>query len=726
MKLKQRALLIATALMITVSSISAEEVTANTTETSPIVTEKAEEQPIDPLTDEIIEEGEQLNPIDVIPEEQNDGKQILLTVGKGKVTVDGNDSWLSAVPVVLEGQVYMPMKFAIENILDLKLAESSKSKTITITGKDINVQLTKDSKEAITNGKKVTLSQKVVVDKGTTMIPISALKELFGVNSTKQDTVITLTTGGNPTYKSTIPQANFSFIEEEYTAGQVVDVNNQSFDEDGDTIAEMQWMINNDPAKTSKTLHPMFKTPWPGTYDVSLKVKDTSGMWSGWYTKKITVKPNVAPVVTNLEASKEKFSCGDKLEFTYAYDNESWEAIKEEKWTYRKADETQAQRIYAKPERIFEEGTYTVGLRLIDAYGNSSEEKQFTVEVKGGTKGGEFEYMINNGKQGQVLANFQKFNYRSLKEAEHTIANEEGTLLVSDSPEAVTENGILYKDKLARNGTLLIHHINTFSDEENARAGKRLVVMVENTTSEPASIVVKNKAIAGPNTDILHLGQDLMHAYYKGAPETTYTLKPGERQYIYDSGKGKWKKNYLITGMLDFDIKGEMNMYVASIDDDAAIDNIPNMKIPARDGHVRGSYSVTDKYYDVTLTGKEPESVILCKEQAEWLHGYDGITEEEVDNRGNYGVLYHLKTTAKEDTTLILSPRGGVFKGAIKVNDNIFNVPDYGHLPGPERACYLGTFKKGEEIQIEYMLPNGSNAPVLLGFIPEKYWTEID
>ena len=72
---------------------------------------------------------------------------------------------------------------------------------------------------------------------------------------------------------------------------------------------------------------------------------------------------------------------------------------------------------------------------------------------------------------------------------------------------------------------------------------------------------------------------------------------------------------------------------------------------------------------------------------------------------------------------VILNNRGGTFQGAVKWNNQVYNMPGRGTFTGTTtKAVVLGTIKKGETVTIEYLLPNGSAAPTLIGFIPKSQW----
>ena len=130
-------------------------------------------------------------------------------------------------------------------------------------------------------------------------------------------------------------------------------------------------------------------------------------------------------------------------------------------------------------------------------------------------------------------------------------------------------------------------------------------------------------------------------------------------------------------------------------------------------------------HYNVTVGGSEPQRLTLGVANAgEWAVGYDERTQGTVENTGNYGITYYVTVTAEEDMGIILNNRGGIFQGAIKwQGENVYNMPGNGSFNGTTtKAVVMGTIKKGETKTFEYLLPNGSATPTLIGFIPKSQW----
>lgn len=654
-------------------------------------------------------------------------KQVIVQLEDTLAWVDGEEYTLTALPVVREGTTYLPVRFMGDQLLEANVSWDPATKEVAVTKQNKRIVMKIGSQEAFVNDQKVELMNAPMVHEGSTYLPLRTMAELFEIQ-TDYDQVLKRVTLTKEREVSPIlnkaPTAQFYFEKEEYTESQIVKAIDNSFDEDGDAITSRLWMVNFNEKQANSQLENIFSKPKAGTYSISLKAKDEKGLWSEWTTRQITIKPNQKPVVTMLMTSKESYAAGENIEFTYTYDNEPWENVISERWTYRHIDESGQKVVAEKPKFIFHEGEYVVTLQLEDAAGNWSDRKEVIVSIEKGSTQSELEYRFTKGNIGEIIDNFEDFNYRTYKE----IFPDEtkfggGTLLMSNSPEDVKANGILYKDTVRGQGRILFHHNNTFVEENNTEI-RRLVLVAENTTDQPVDFIVGNKIIKGPATDTLYVGQRLLFEYLKGDGEIRHFLNPGEKMYIYDSGVRNWKTGDLISGKMDIYANGEVTFTVAAVSGDTKIDDIATLPVLARDIHSRGTYDVLDIYHKVDLVDDEPNMLLLGVGNDEWVDGYDAMDGQITKNRGNYGITYSIEITAKTDTGIILNPRAGVFRGAVRWDGSkTYLAPTNGYISGHNsKAIMLGTVKAGETRTLEYVLPNGSASPVLLGFIPKDHW----
>lgn len=655
------------------------------------------------------------------------GNQVILTLNTTKALVNGEEMSLLSPPTVIQNTTLLPLRFVANQVVGAQVDWNSEAQTVTITKNGTVVVVTVGSNIATIDGLEVELEVAPIIQDGVTLLPLRFISEAFDIkvdfdNITK---IITLTekvqvnvpvVDEKPNEK---PIASFYFPQT-YVAGQEVSVISTSTDPDGDAIVDQLWSVVGETTVANKEISKIFKKPRAGTYIIGLQVQDARGLWSDWAYETITIEENKAPVITGLTAQKSSYAQGEKIEFVYTYDNETWETVKEGKWTYRSSSENPNRATLGKPEVLFAEGDYIITLYLDDAYGNRSEGVETRIHITSEVKMSELAYRFTEGKIGGWIDNFQGTNYLNYKDVtvlEKTAVP--GTLIMSDSPEVVKGEGILYQDKMSGTGRLLVHHINGISDTNKTQ---RLAIIMRNDTTEPITVTLSNKAIKGPVADTLRAGQVALEAYYKGEAPEMITLAPGESKYMYDKN---WLYNQCITAHVDVESTGEVTFIVADLNSDHTLNDINSLiYYPADGAHYSGTYDKIAFKYNIVLDGNEPEKLnIGIANSGEWVTGYDQRDMSYVENAGNFGVSYYITVTATEDTGVILNNRGGTFKGAIKWNNEVYNMPLEGTFSGTTtKAVTAGVIKKGETVTIEYMLPNGSAAPTLIGFIPKSCW----
>lgn len=692
-------------------------------EETPVLPEGTLEETIPKEETEV--EGEVSEEVPGETEQVIDPNKVLLTLDKTTVWLYGEKRELLLAPKVVEGRTYLPLRFVGEEILQAQVEWLPETQEVRVTKDGREVVLSTKEAKAFVNGEEVAIEAIPIVENGTTLLPLRFMAEQFELLIEYDAPTRTISIEKPIEVPNTPPIAQFEFVSESYVAGQTVQTIESSFDPDGHRIIERQWMIDGDQTKTASSLEKIFKTPKQGYYEIALKVRDERGLWSEWTTKTIMILPNEAPEVVTFETVKSHYKQGEAITFDYEYDNEEWEDIVAEKWTYRSTKDPANNYLFTKPTAIYTEGEYIVTLELKDAYGNWSTKAQTTVEVTDETLQTEFEAIFKSGNIGNTIANFEGTNYQTYKEADAMyLEDTKGLLMMSNSPEVVTQKGLLYEDTLIGTGRVMFHHINNFDSTDNQLDKKRLVVIAKNNTEAPVVGTLSKLTTKGPSDDVLFVGQQLLLSYLDNNSVQSLNLEPGAQQIIYDSQNKNWLKGQAISGMFDVELSGPVTFTVALLGQNDTIENIPLMPRPDRDVHPRGTFGILDKNIMIDLRDEEENTkLVIGKDATEWVQGYDALLGTESANRGNFGVNYHVTVTAKEDTAVILNPRGNMFKGAIKwENDKAYLTPTSGYFPSSNRAAFVGVIKAGETRTFTYMLPNGSSAPVLFGFIPESQW----
>lgn len=691
------------------------------------------QEEMEDVTQEVVGEDVQQEEVDSDLVEEQVGvrhEQVILTLDVAEAIVNGEVYTLNAPPTVINSTTLLPLRFVGDQVVGALVQWDSKTQTVTITKDETEVVVKIGSKIATVDGMEVELLTEPVIQNNTTLLPLRFISEAFNIvtNYDSETKTITLdkevaTNGIDvpveiPNEK---PMASFYFPES-YVAGQAVTAIETSSDPDGDQIVDRLWAVVGEKTVTNKNLSNMFKTPRAGTYTIGLQVQDEKGLWSDWTYETITISPNKAPVITGLTTSKASYAQGEALAFNYTYDNETWETVAEGKWTYRSIYEDSTRATVGKPGALFEAGDYIVTLYLDDAYGNRSEGVDVTVHITNEVEMDEITYRVTQGKIGDRIDNFANVNYQNfepvtIKETSY----DEGTLIMSDSPEDVKGPGILYRDKINGMGRVLIHHINKIS---GVTEKQRLALIVSNDTTEPVTLKLTNNVIKGPATDILRVGQICLYEYLQGTPEEIITLQPGEKRYLYDKN---WQIDQCISGHVDVETIGDVTFTVAALNASDTLDTLENLiYYPADGAHYSGTYDKTGIRYTIDLDSSVPSKLLFgVINTGEWVTGYDARNMAYVENTGNFGVTYYVTVTATEDTAVILNNRGGTYKGAIKwQNEGVYNMPAEGTFLGTTtKAAYMGMIKAGETKTFEYLLPNGSAAPTLIGFIPKSHWS---
>ena len=292
------------------------------------------------------------------------------------------------------------------------------------------------------------------------------------------------------------------------------------------------------------------------------------------------------------------------------------------------------------------------------------------------------------------------------------LEKKEGTLIMSDSPEVVKAEGILYQAEAKGIGRILFHHLN------ETKEAKRLVIMAENKSSQKQLLTIEKSSIEGPAYHILHTGERVLTNYLQHAHTKYYFFEPHEKRILVDTSPLKWQPKQVVSGLLDFKTQEEMVFTVLVGHKGEALEAFESKSYLARDKEPRGTFDHLDYTYAIHLKEKGAFKWGIGEKEMDFEKGKDSITGEEVINWGNYGVLYHLKIKTDYDTCILINPRGGVFKGAVALDEHTPQIIERPHFfKQKQEIIPIYHLKAGSMHTLHYMLPNGSAAPVYIGFL---------
>ncbi len=303
-----------------------------------------------------------------------------------------------------------------------------------------------------------------------------------------------------------------------------------------------------------------------------------------------------------------------------------------------------------------------------------------------------------------------------------------GTLLLSDSPENVTRDGIMYQDTVQGDIRLFFHHVNTMDKP------KRVAVMLESVSGEASTVTVTQFGLGGPGYDYLAVGKTAETDYLNGG--VLYLVDvPAKGSVVLDSTmlSKVLSPNQLLNGIYDFKAEQPVKVTVMMLPVD--IDPETFLKraqiLPADQYKLRGTFAGRDrmlmpkKVYNPSDDG--PVAMLLAASE-DYIEGIDKTDGSHVVNYGNYGVVYKLfiPSTIGGHFVAYLNPQGGEYAGAIglkykyQTEDPVLTPPDsifFGHKSTDDLAL-IGSFDAGQSLWMTFTPPGASNLPVRLLLVP--------
>ncbi|WP_182185823.1 copper amine oxidase [Pectinatus frisingensis] len=312
--------------------------------------------------------------------------------------------------------------------------------------------------------------------------------------------------------------------------------------------------------------------------------------------------------------------------------------------------------------------------------------------------------------------------------------DESGTLLFSDSPETVYQDGILYRDTVTGKGRLYYYHVNG-TDKR-----KKVVVMLSNKGNDLAHFNITRSAQSGPSTDYLYVGKTSQIRYFSYQVPRQIIIGKNKPELLEDNMNTILvRKDELVCGIYDFstDQSVEITVMMMPLDDDPYQFLKRAAVLPKDESRLRGTFKNMDRilqgeqYYNPEKDGAVSITVADDKDD-KYLTGIDATDGTEAKNYGNYGVIYYLDipTSGMGKIHYYLQPLGGVYAGAVAVRVNDERGLDL--IPTPsERAFFgenskqlyyadLGVYNARDNVLFEYSPPGASNLPVNIILTPAQ------
>nr|WP_245808537.1 copper amine oxidase N-terminal domain-containing protein [Deinococcus hopiensis] len=396
---------------------------------------------------------------------------------------------------------------------------------------------------------------------------------------------------------------------------------------------------------------------------------------------------------------KTTYAPGERVVFTeYPFDPDGAD-LTARRWTGR-------QDVYFQP------GTYTVTLQVTNSRGLQSAPFSRTLRVEGTPVDSPLTYALKYADPGDRFPDPLVNTYPALTDVR--LPSIGRPLIFSDSPEAPTQSGVLYQDSLSGPLRLLAYHINALSKPA------RLYVLARNLEDRAVDVHTERQGETAPTRLEVLLGQITLLDYFAGTGGPTLTLQPGQTAAVYASptlGPGSG-----VNVMADLTASGRVELSVVMLEDSLpptqqAVQQLPYLTPDAK--HVRGTFENAVRSLRVNLT-RLPARLVLGDGQLDpALLGVDRLTGRPQRLGGNYGVLYDLEVTGAAGTAVAFSPRGGLYRGAMQVEDGpisqTIKLPHTGSALKPDEPVMLWR-PQSDRLNIDFVPASGSNLPVSLLF----------
>ncbi|GMB01761.1 copper amine oxidase [Pelosinus sp. IPA-1] len=341
--------------------------------------------------------------------------------------------------------------------------------------------------------------------------------------------------------------------------------------------------------------------------------------------------------------------------------------------------------------------------------------------------------MLHSTALASTVYSTVKLDGLKLPEWSTTVSPYGGKLLLSDSPETVPDDGIMYQDTVDGDIRLFFHHVN------GTQVNKKIIVLLENADEVyPAHVTVTKFGLGGPSLDYLEVGKKVQKDYLQD--ENLYLLEvpeKGSRSLISFLDTSIVEPNMLVNGMYDFKTDRPITVKVMMMPVDADIQEFARAAkvLPADQYRLRGTFEGKDRLvvgkevYDSKQSGAV--ALTLADNHIDpYVTGIDATDGTSTLNYGNYGIVYKvfLPSMSGGKASYYLNPRGGEYAGWLGLE---YRHQDEHSIPTPadvmsfgskkiSESAFLGTYETGKAVWLTFSPPGASNLPIKLIIAPAK------
>jgi hypothetical protein len=308
-----------------------------------------------------------------------------------------------------------------------------------------------------------------------------------------------------------------------------------------------------------------------------------------------------------------------------------------------------------------------------------------------------------------------------------TIVPYGGKLLLSDSPETVPADGILYRDTVSGNIRIFMYHVN------GTKRPQKILAVLTNPGKKTVHIAVYKQGYSGPGYNYMQVGKEAQFRYLENHDYRSITIEPGKMKLLDESQENiTVHYNELINGIYDLIADRPVTVSIIMLPQKENYRKFMAKAsvLPTDASRLRGTFEgkdrlvIPDRVYDGQQDG--PVVITLADNHIDpYAKGVDGTDGSPALNYGNYGVFYHLFLPGdKGETAYFLNPRGGAYAGVMGIvyrhRPSVLATPKDKLYFGVSEtdAAYLGKFDSAQSLWLTFSPPGASNLPVKLVIEP--------
>jgi hypothetical protein len=295
-----------------------------------------------------------------------------------------------------------------------------------------------------------------------------------------------------------------------------------------------------------------------------------------------------------------------------------------------------------------------------------------------------------------------------------------GVLFYDDDPEHVGQDGVLFRGTVsATTPTRLFFYHDAVADPGNAR---KLVVTVSSDSQDPTSVQLVD-AVAGPNMDVMYVGQTLTKNFLatKSLGEGVVVTLSQDEPYVMSDLSMNARE--LVSGSVDLRVLsgGPVVVTVLAVSPGVDVRSLLAGPVLPGDGHHRtGVFTIAGFGADaLSYSAGGPDATVVLGDTEPTPPSVDAAASGH--DYGDYGVLHTIDLamsnpgSAPSTAYLYLKPLAGPARGSFLIGGNLFDVGCV-RVPAPyEVTSFDLAAGATSRVVVQTMTDGGSFYPVQIG-----------